>query len=262
MTQEDFLDGVNRNVDRIHGYQLGYDGSNGTSDCIGLIIGAVRLCGEKWPWKHGSNYAARNRINNLHYVSSVSEQKRGDIVFKAWNPGDPKWDLPSDYNNSKDQHDYYHVGVVTSTSPFCITHCTGVAGGIQKDNELGRWHYAGELNIINYNDDEKEEGSGEKMYDAKVVAEKGNTVNMRNNPSTNASILKAVPIGTIVQVIEDNNNGWSKIETDGKSGYMMSKFLQKVDGEAATEDDDTVVVIISKQAARELFAALGTSLGV
>ena len=45
-------------------------------------------------------------------------------------------------------------------------------------------------------------------------------------------------------------------------GYMMSKFLQKVDGEAATEDDDTVAVIISKQAARELFAALGTSLGV
>lgn len=99
------------------------------------------------------------------------------------------------------------------------------------------------------------------MYDAKVAAEKGNTVNMRNNPSTNASILKAVQIGTIVQVIEDNNNGWSKIETDGKSGYMMSKFLQKVDGEAATEDD-TVAVIISKQAARELFAALGTSLGV
>ena len=96
------------------------------------------------------------------------------------------------------------------------------------------------------------------MYDAKVVAEKGSTVNMRNNPSTNASVLKAIRIGTIVHVIEEEN-GWSKIEADGMSGYMMSKFLQKVDEETT---DDTVAVIISKEAARELFAALGTSLGV
>jgi len=44
---------------------------------------------------------------------------------------------------------------------------------------------------------------------------------------------------------------------------MMSKFLQKVDGGQTTPaTDDTVVVILSTQAARELFAALGTSLGV
>lgn len=98
----------------------------------------------------------------------------------------------------------------------------------------------------------------EVNYDAKVVAEKGNTVNMRNDPSINAGVMKAVRIGTVVHVIGEDN-GWSKIETDGETGYMMSKFLQKVD---TGTDDDTVVVIISKQAARELFAALGTSLGV
>lgn len=253
MTQGDFLNGVNKNTNRIHEYQLGHDGSDGKSDCIGLIIGAVRLCGEKWPWKHGSNYAARNCVSNLHYVNSATEQNLGDIVFKAYEPSDPKWTLPSDYKNSKDQRDYYHVGVVTSVSPFCITHCTSVAGGIKKDNELGRWHYAGTLKMLDNSD-----RGDEKMYDAKVVAEKGSTVNMRNNPSTNASVLKAIRIGTIVHVIEEEN-GWSKIEADGMSGYMMSKFLQKVDEETT---DDTVAVIISKEAARELFAALGTSLGV
>lgn len=260
MTQDDFLNGVQRNVNRIHEYQLGHDGSDGKSDCIGLIIGAVRQCGIKWPGKHGSNYAARNRIDNLHYVNSAKEQNRGDIVFKAYDPGDPKWDLPSDYKNSKDQHDYYHVGIVTSVSPFCITHCTGVAGGIKYDNELGRWHYAGELNLINKKEDDGGGGGSmvEVSYNAKVVAESGNTVNMRNNPSTNASIMKAIRIGTIVHVIGEDDS-WSKIEVDGMTGYMMSKFLQRVD---EADDDDTVVVIISKEAARELFAALGTSLGV
>lgn len=94
-------------------------------------------------------------------------------------------------------------------------------------------------------------------YDAKVTAEKGNTVNMRNNPSTNASVIKAIRIGTVVHVVGEDDSGWSKIETDGTTGYMMSKFLQKIN-----DDDDTIVVILSKEAARELFAALGTSLGV
>ena len=259
MKQDDFLYAVQENANRIHEYELGHDGSDGKSDCIGLIIGAVRLAGEKWPWKHGSNYAARNRINGLHYVDKANEQCKGDIVFKAYEPGDPKYSLPSDYKNSPDKRDYYHVGVVTSTSPFCITHCTGVAGGIKYDNELGKWHYAGTLNQI-----DGKEGGGSMIdvnYDAKVTAEKGNTVNMRSNPSINASVIKAIRIGTVVHVVGEDDSGWSKIETDGTTGYMMSKFLQKINGGNET-DDDTIVVVLSKEAARELFAALGTSLGV
>lgn len=256
MTQEDFLNGVNRNVNRVHEYKLGCDGSDGKCDCIGLIIGAVRQCGAKWIGKHGSNYAARNRVNNLHYVNNASEQELGDIVFKAYNPGDPKWSLPPDYKNSQDQHDYYHVGVVTSVSPFCVTHCTGVEGGIKKDNTLGKWHYAGTLDLINGGDGDMIDVS----YDAKVIAQQGNTVNMRSNPTTNARVVEAVRIGTIVHVRGEESNGWDYIEQNGKSGYMMRQFLEKVDEDK--QDDDTVVVIISRQAARELFAALGTSLGV
>lgn len=40
--------------------------------------------------------------------------------------------------------DYYHVGVVTRLSPFEITHCTSVDGGIKRDTKLGKWGYAGE----------------------------------------------------------------------------------------------------------------------
>lgn len=69
----------------------------------------------------------------------------GNLVFKAREPGEDKYDLPSSYKNHPDQRDYYHVGVVTSIDPLVISHCTGVPGGIKKDNKLGAWHYTGKL---------------------------------------------------------------------------------------------------------------------
>ena len=227
MTQQEFLDAVKQNAKRVHGYEHGRYGSDGLCDCIGQIIGAVRMCGIKWPWTHGCNYAARNRINNLHYISSTSQLKEGDIIFKIRNPGDNGYDLPSSYDKSPDRKDYYHVGVVTSTSPFQITHCSKIngVGGIFVDTKLGAWHYAGELNLI--------EGEGEdKMevnYKAKVVAESGNTVRMRKSSSQKADVVKSIPVQTIVTVVEEYNSEWAKIAIDGNTGYMMTKFLEKVD---------------------------------
>lgn len=59
-----FLDCVQKNINRVNEYRLGMDGRNGQCDCIGLIIGAVRLAGEEWKWTHGSNYSARHRTRN------------------------------------------------------------------------------------------------------------------------------------------------------------------------------------------------------
>ena len=40
----DFLGAINKNIERItEGYKLGHDGSDGYCDCIGLIIGALRI---------------------------------------------------------------------------------------------------------------------------------------------------------------------------------------------------------------------------
>ena len=60
MTNEQFLEGIQKNIARVREYKLGMDGSGGQCDCIGLIIGAVRLMGGEWKGTHGSNYAARN----------------------------------------------------------------------------------------------------------------------------------------------------------------------------------------------------------
>ena len=221
-----FLDCIARNVARIRQYQLGGDGSGGNCDCIGLIIGAVRLAGGKWTGTHGSNYAARNEMRTL---GRITEPFLGEVVYKAREPGEKGYDLPAKYQNSGDLLDYYHVGVVTSINPLKITHCTSVAGGIKVDTTLGQWEYGGELKMVDYGGE-----AMDVMYQAMVTAVSGRTVNLRANPSEKARVLKSVPVGAEVDVLEETDATWAKIYWNGLQGYMMRKFLQFVfpdDGE-------------------------------
>lgn len=66
-------------------------------------------------------------------------------------------------------------------------------------------------------------------YQAVVEASSGSTVNMRSGPSTNNGVVQAIKIGQIVDVTEVQGD-WSAITWNGKSGYMMSKYLKKVQG--------------------------------
>lgn len=214
-----FLDGIQRNVDRITHYQSGGDGKGGGCDCIGLIIGAVRLAGGTWKGTHGSNYAARNEMRTL---GRITEPYLGEIVYKAKEPGESGYDLPAKYQTSGDLLDYYHVGVVTRVQPLEITHCTSVSGGIKRDSTLGQWRYGGELKLVDYGESD---GKVEILYQATVTAVSGRTVNLRANPSEKARVLKSVPVGSTVDVLEDTDPVWEKISYNGITGYMMRKFL-------------------------------------
>lgn len=72
------------------------------------------------------------------------------------------------------------------------------------------------------------------LYQAKVVAESGSTVRMREGASSNADIVKNIKLGQIVDVVAELD-GWLKIVHDGDMGYMMSKFLQKLETSPAPE---------------------------
>jgi len=66
-------------------------------------------------------------------------------------------------------------------------------------------------------------------YQAKVVATSGKTVNMRKSASTSASIITVVGVGQTVDVMAVTGD-WSQITWNGKTGYMQSKFLEKING--------------------------------
>lgn len=145
-----FLACIQENIARIREYRSGGDGSGGGCDCIGLIIGAVRLAGGKWTGTHGSNWAARNAMRTLEPLYSPADLFLGEVVYKVKHPGDEGYSLPERYDKNLDDKDYYHVGVVTSLSPLCITHCTNVPGGIKRDSALGMWRFGGCLEGVEY----------------------------------------------------------------------------------------------------------------
>jgi hypothetical protein len=66
-------------------------------------------------------------------------------------------------------------------------------------------------------------------YQAKITAPSGKTVNMRQSASTSAPVIVPIAIGEIVDVVSVTGE-WSQITWCNKSGYMMSKYLAKVDG--------------------------------
>ena len=241
-------------------YRLGGDGSDGTCDCIGLVIGAIRRAGGSWTGTHGSNYAARYEMRELLPVTDAGELCLGDVVYKARTPGQAGYALPERYKKGPDQRDYYHVGVVTATSPLEITHCT--SPGIVRDTKLGKWTYRGRLEKVDY---DGTEGMETMVQTATVVADSGSTVKMRSKPSTSDGLYWEVPVGAEVQVAEITG-GWAKVRYGDRTGYMMAAFLD-MDGQEAPEEGGSAesvagggLVTVQRSALQEVYDALGSIL--
>ena len=258
---ESFLRGVDAIAEEKPTSRLGHDGSDGTCDCIGLIIGAIRRAGGEWTGTHGSNWAARNAMDTLQAVGAPGDLQVGQAVFKAAEPGQSGYNLPDRYKGDADTRDYYHVGVVRSVSPLEIVHCTGP--GIVHDNKLGKWHYAGWLRMVSRGNDE---GEATGMQTAVVIAESGSTVNLRKTP--HGALEDRVPVGSTAQVI-DTMDGWARITVSGKTGWMDLKYLRMQDsGEPDTSGSadgtgagDTITITLPRSAAEALLSALGGVLG-
>lgn len=212
--------------------QPGY-GADGTCDCIGLIIGAIRRMGLKWTGIHGSNWAARREMISLNSIRSADDLQPSDIVYKARTKGEAKYDLPARYQSggryyNGDLKDYYHVGVVTGTNPLRITHMTSPTAKI--DTTLGKWAYYGRLKLLAEKATSVKTIPADTPHDgsaAVVIAESGKTVNLRYGPSTGKSILCRVPIGETVTILTPGES-WAIISYKGNTGYMMAKYLDIV----------------------------------
>lgn len=61
-------------------------------------------------------------------------------------------------------------------------------------------------------------------YYAWVNIAGGRTVNLRNNPSENAPVIKTYGTGTKVYVVEHSNT-WDKVQVDGQTGWIKTQFL-------------------------------------
>lgn len=234
------------------GYQKGHDGSDHMCDCIGLIIGAIRRAGGQWRGLHGSNYAARKETEKLVHVKSAADLVPGMVIYKAYEPGVGGYALPARYEPGGDYYtgdmrDYYHVGVVISTSPLRIRHMTTPRP--KMDKELGKWAWAGKLKKLAYG------GSGVKVtYKAKVI---GGALNLRKEPSSSADRITQIPDGSTVTVTEEEPS-WCRVEYDGKTGWCMSMFLAEI----KPEPDGGETITVSKAQLEQIYDTIGDMLGL
>ena len=53
---------------------------------------------------------------------------------------------------------------------------------------------------------------------------RGGSLNLRQTPSLSAKVLGQFPTGTLVEIVKAGDE-WHQVEVDGKTGYMMAKFL-------------------------------------
>lgn len=242
-----FIEGVRKNVARVNQYELGMDGTGGKCDCIGLIIGALRLMGETWTGTHGSNYAARNEMRTLRKLENAGQLTQGDIVYKSRAKGESNYALPSRYADSPDQLDYYHVGVVTRVSPLEITHCTGVDGGIKRDTSIGKWAHYGQLKRI------KEEVLTMASYQVT-----GGRLNIRTGPGYEYDRTGQIDDGTIVSAAPVGDGTWLYVDNQGVNGYAMGKYLVRVADapEPIAPVVDNVTVTLPRDMAEALLIAL------
>ena len=91
------------------------------------------------------------------------------------------------------------------------------------------FYYPGTTIMFDYGGQKKEPEVIKVAYQAKVTASSGTTVNMRDNPSTSAKVINQIAVGQVVDVTSAAGD-WSTITWNGKSGYMMTKYLTKVEG--------------------------------
>jgi len=86
-----------------------------------------------------------------------------------------------------------------------------------------------------------------------VYASNGGYTNLRKEPTTLSTSLDQLHNGDRVHVLEQNDT-WSKVETDQHTGYVMTQFLRIIGQEGATDMDDTeakVRIVIRDDAGNE-----------
>ena len=213
------------------------DGSDGTCDCIGLVIGAIRRMGLVWSGIHGCNWAARKEFAELKKIKSKSDLSVGDVVLKGRPPTKSGYDLPSRYRKggkyyNGDLTDYYHAGVVTQVNPLQIRH---MASKMTIDTELNHnknsvWSYYGKLTVLikaaggivpTPTPEPYTPTAGSKAI---VVAESGGSVNLRRTPNKKGAVITRVPLGNTVDIVSPGEE-WAAVKFGKYSGYMMAQFL-------------------------------------
>ena len=182
------------------------------ADCSGLFYWAFKQLG-------GYMYHGSNTMYNKYCTSKGKLTKGGRTDGKTLKPGTAVF-TGNDSNHG-------HVGLYIGNDTVIEASGT-TAGVITTKVSNGKWTYWGELKGVTYGKEtipstpQKEETQTDANTKSAVVT--GTRLALRSAPSTSASILMRVDTGERVQLLDDTD--WVKVKYQGKTGYMMKKYLK------------------------------------
>lgn len=199
--------------------------------------------------------------------SGATSQWKSDI----WDIKGEFKDIPNDKlccvfrdkNGTKTHVGWYYNGYAYHAQG----HATGV---VKTDNDSYKsWtHYAIMKGIYDAfgNPILMEEANNEEvikvLYQARVKSE-NSKLNMRNSPDKTGTRILQIPPRAIVDVLEETNPEWWKIGYEGKIGYAMCEYLEKIEETTDTPTTEEVYYVRIKCAnaneAKRLAELLGTA---
>ena len=174
------------------------------ADCSGLFTWAFKQLGGFM--YHGSDtmyrkYTTASGALKNGKRTDGQELKPGTAVF-VWKEEDRK---------------YGHVGLYIGNG-IVIESASTQKGIITSKVSDKKWEYWGELKGVSYVNKPVPKGY------AQVT---GTRLALRSAPSTSAKVIMRVDTGNIVKLETPPPSDWDYVSYDGKTGYMMKKYLKE-----------------------------------
>lgn len=210
--KDDLIDIFERMARERWAYQWGA-AREGLVDCSGAFVYAYRILGGP-SITHGSNSILRQSLGELLPMSAA---KPGYAAVKI-----REWTNSESGNRWYDQPpgDCYHIGLVGRDGR--ILNAQGTKTGFVT-SDAGTWTGCAPLLAVDYGEEMEDESV---LYQAKVTTEK-DPLRVRIWPG-NGNVIGNVPRGATVDVLEDNGNGWPKIQYGSLVGYSSAEYLSKI----------------------------------
>lgn len=182
------------------------------ADCSGLFYWAFKQLG-------GYMYHGSNTMWNKYCTAQGKLVNGSRADGKELKPGTAVFVL-------KNGSDRSHVGLYIGNGTVIEASGTQV-GVITTKITNKKWAEWGELKGVDYSGSSSSTsgGGGMPTENVKSAVVNDTRVALRSAPSTSATILTRVDKGERVQVLNDNT--WTKVSYMGKTGYMMTKFLNQ-----------------------------------
>lgn len=178
------------------------------ADCSGLFSWAFKQLGGYM--YHGSDtmfrkYTTENGTLNGGKRTDGMELLPGTAVF-VWKEKDQK---------------YGHVGLYIG-GEWVIEAASTQSGVIKAKVSNKKWTHWGQLKDVDYNGGDEPVPEGYAIVTGKRVA-------LRSAPTTQASVLTRVDTGKKVKLEDPPPSEWDYVSYQGKTGWMMKKFLKEGD---------------------------------